>query len=252
MRKNFEWFENSVIFKVPSAYPGYLRKVYPGFLQHAGFVAMNPDRHLNSHWDYYLDLVKGDMDDVESHRGVLRRVQRRDRPAGGVLPRHHPDRVPGASPAQRHVGRARPAVSPEDITIGGALHDRGRARRHLRQRPDAGGARLVQGHSEVEEAAPGPPKAPATTASSAGAAGANRSLRRSGIFIREHAERWPASRPAIIRQSSTRLAHSGQSMSDSTTALADRIDALLPQTQCTKCGYDGCRPYAEAIAAGAR
>ena len=32
--------------------------------------------------------------------------------------------------------------------------------------------------------------------------------------------------------------------------LAQRIDALLPQTQCTKCGYDGCRPYAEAIAAG--
>ena len=34
------------------------------------------------------------------------------------------------------------------------------------------------------------------------------------------------------------------------TPLARRIDALLPQTQCTKCGYDGCRPYAEAIAAG--
>lgn len=34
-------------------------------------------------------------------------------------------------------------------------------------------------------------------------------------------------------------------------SLADRIDALLPQTQCTKCGYDGCRPYAEAIADGA-
>jgi electron transport complex protein RnfB len=34
------------------------------------------------------------------------------------------------------------------------------------------------------------------------------------------------------------------------TPLAQRIDALLPQTQCTKCGYDGCRPYAEAIAAG--
>jgi len=33
--------------------------------------------------------------------------------------------------------------------------------------------------------------------------------------------------------------------------LARRIDALLPQTQCTKCGYDGCRPYAEAVAAGA-
>ncbi len=35
-----------------------------------------------------------------------------------------------------------------------------------------------------------------------------------------------------------------------TLTLADRIDALLPQTQCTKCGYDGCRPYAEAIAGG--
>ena len=34
-------------------------------------------------------------------------------------------------------------------------------------------------------------------------------------------------------------------------ALAERIDALLPQTQCAKCGYAGCRPYAEAIAAGA-
>jgi poly(3-hydroxybutyrate) depolymerase len=68
MRKPFDWFENNVVFKVPSAYPGYLRQVYPGFLQHAGFVAMNPDRHMNSHWDYYLDLVKGDMDDVEAHR----------------------------------------------------------------------------------------------------------------------------------------------------------------------------------------
>jgi H+/Na+-translocating ferredoxin:NAD+ oxidoreductase subunit B len=32
------------------------------------------------------------------------------------------------------------------------------------------------------------------------------------------------------------------------TELVDAIDALLPQTQCTKCGYDGCRPYAQAIA----
>ena len=37
----------------------------------------------------------------------------------------------------------------------------------------------------------------------------------------------------------------------SASSLTDRIDALLPQTQCTKCGYDGCRPYADAIAAGA-
>lgn len=40
-------------------------------------------------------------------------------------------------------------------------------------------------------------------------------------------------------------------MSAPANAIADRIDALLPQTQCTRCGYDGCKPYAEALAAGA-
>ncbi|SPE35185.1 Intracellular poly(3-hydroxybutyrate) depolymerase [Burkholderiales bacterium] len=67
-RKSYDWFRSHVIFKVPSSYPGYLREVYPGFLQHAGFVAMNPDRHVESHWDYYLDLVKGDLEDIEAHR----------------------------------------------------------------------------------------------------------------------------------------------------------------------------------------
>jgi poly(3-hydroxybutyrate) depolymerase len=67
-RKPYEWFVNNVIFKVPASFPGYLREVYPGFLQHAGFVAMNPDRHVTSHWDYYLDLVKGDQEDVDAHR----------------------------------------------------------------------------------------------------------------------------------------------------------------------------------------
>ncbi|MDE2288258.1 MAG: electron transport complex subunit RsxB [Burkholderiales bacterium] len=33
-------------------------------------------------------------------------------------------------------------------------------------------------------------------------------------------------------------------------SLADRLEDALPQTQCTKCGYDGCRPYAEAMALG--
>ena len=62
------WFERNVIYTVPDKYPGGGRRVYPGFLQHAGFVAMNPDRHATSHWDYYLNLVRGDLDDVEGHR----------------------------------------------------------------------------------------------------------------------------------------------------------------------------------------
>ena len=66
--KPYSWFEHHVICTVPDKYPGAGRRVYPGFLQHAGFVAMNPDRHVNSHWDYYQDLLKGDNDDIDAHR----------------------------------------------------------------------------------------------------------------------------------------------------------------------------------------
>jgi len=46
--KSFEWFENNVIYRVPASFPGAGRRVYPGFLQYTGFVAMNPDRHATS------------------------------------------------------------------------------------------------------------------------------------------------------------------------------------------------------------
>ena len=62
------WFKGNVIHTVPTNYPGRGREVYPGFLQHAGFIAMNPNRHLNSHWDFYQDLVRGDLDDAQAHR----------------------------------------------------------------------------------------------------------------------------------------------------------------------------------------
>ena len=66
--KSYQWFENNVIYRVPQNYPGAGRRVYPGFLQYSGFVAMNPDRHVNSHYDYFLDLVRGDEESAESHR----------------------------------------------------------------------------------------------------------------------------------------------------------------------------------------
>jgi poly(3-hydroxybutyrate) depolymerase len=68
MNKSFEWFENNVIYKVPGNFPGAGRRVYPGFLQHTGFVAMNPDRHASSHYDYFKDLIKGDDASTEAHR----------------------------------------------------------------------------------------------------------------------------------------------------------------------------------------
>ncbi len=68
MQKSFEWFENNVIYRVPPNFPGAGRRVYPGFLQHTGFVAMNPDRHASSHYDYFKDLIKGDDASAEAHR----------------------------------------------------------------------------------------------------------------------------------------------------------------------------------------
>ena len=68
INKSHDWFEHNVIYRVPLNYPGAGRRVYPGFLQHTGFVAMNPDRHLTSHYDYFLDLIRGDDDSAEGHR----------------------------------------------------------------------------------------------------------------------------------------------------------------------------------------
>jgi poly(3-hydroxybutyrate) depolymerase len=68
MNKSHSWFENNVIYRVPSSFPGAGRRVYPGFLQHTGFVAMNPDHHAKSHYDYFKDLIKGDDASTEAHR----------------------------------------------------------------------------------------------------------------------------------------------------------------------------------------
>lgn len=68
MNKSIEWFENNVIYRVPDSFPGNGRRVYPGFLQHAGFVAMNPDHHAKSHYDYFQDLIKGDDASAEAHK----------------------------------------------------------------------------------------------------------------------------------------------------------------------------------------
>jgi poly(3-hydroxybutyrate) depolymerase len=67
-KKSYEWFENNVIYRVPSNFAGAGRRVYPGFLQHTGFVAMNPDRHMSSHYDYFRDLIRGDGDSADAHR----------------------------------------------------------------------------------------------------------------------------------------------------------------------------------------
>ena len=54
------WFQQNVIATIPPMYPGAGRKVYPGFLQLAGFMSMNLGSHLNSHYEMFKHLVKGD------------------------------------------------------------------------------------------------------------------------------------------------------------------------------------------------
>ncbi|MCP4382672.1 MAG: polyhydroxyalkanoate depolymerase [Hyphomicrobiales bacterium] len=65
---DLEWFKRNVIMKVPFPHPGFLRDVYPGFLQISGFLGMNLDRHVEAHRSFFRHLVEGDGDSAEKHR----------------------------------------------------------------------------------------------------------------------------------------------------------------------------------------
>jgi poly(3-hydroxybutyrate) depolymerase len=66
--RGLDWFKRNCIVKVPFTSPGFMRGVYPGFLQLSGFMAMNIDRHMLAHWEMYNHLVEGDGDSAEKHR----------------------------------------------------------------------------------------------------------------------------------------------------------------------------------------
>jgi poly(3-hydroxybutyrate) depolymerase len=63
-----EWFQDNVIMTVPWPQPGFMRRVYPGFLQLSGFMSMNLDRHVNAHQEFFEHLVKNDGESAEKHR----------------------------------------------------------------------------------------------------------------------------------------------------------------------------------------
>lgn len=66
--KPLAWFEKHVITRVPANYPGFMRRVYPGFLQLTGFMTMNLERHIGEHVKLFQHLVQGDGDSAEAHR----------------------------------------------------------------------------------------------------------------------------------------------------------------------------------------
>ncbi|QUM72384.1 polyhydroxyalkanoate depolymerase [Sphingopyxis granuli] len=59
------WFQENVIATVPAYYPGAGRRVYPGFLQLAGFMSMNLGNHMMSHWEMFKHLVDGDGESAD-------------------------------------------------------------------------------------------------------------------------------------------------------------------------------------------
>ena len=62
------WFDLTAIHRVPFGEPGFMRRVYPGFLQLAAFVSMHPSRHAQAHRQLYRDLVAGDEESADTHR----------------------------------------------------------------------------------------------------------------------------------------------------------------------------------------
>ncbi len=66
--KDIKWFEKNVVMPVPFPHAGFMRPVYPGFLQLGGFVSMNVDRHVDAHKDFFSNMVKGDGDNADKHR----------------------------------------------------------------------------------------------------------------------------------------------------------------------------------------
>jgi poly(3-hydroxybutyrate) depolymerase len=68
MSKSLTWFESNVISYVPFPHAGFMRRVYPGFVQLGGFMSMNLERHQTAFKELFENLVKGDCDSIEQHR----------------------------------------------------------------------------------------------------------------------------------------------------------------------------------------
>jgi poly(3-hydroxybutyrate) depolymerase len=67
-QRGTDWFRSHVITKVPFPNPGFMRDVYPGFLQLNGFMSMNLDRHIEAHKQLFMHLVRGDGDSAGKHK----------------------------------------------------------------------------------------------------------------------------------------------------------------------------------------
>jgi hypothetical protein len=152
-RHSLEWFRRNVIDSVPWGNAGFLRRVYPGFLQLAGFMAMNLDRHVEAHWRMVQHLVEGDGETLASTRAFYKEYKAvMDMPADYYLQTI-------ATVFQNHLlprgllaSRGRQGVLRGD-NQNRAADDRRRAGRYIRHWPNARGTPTVQQFSSRQAAA---------------------------------------------------------------------------------------------------
>lgn len=113
---SLSWLERHVIDTVPARYLGAFRRVYPGFLQLAGFVSMNLDRHLSAHVDLFRHLVSGDGESAQATRAFYDEYTSvMDLPADFYLQTVKRVFHDHALATHRFVSRGRP-VEPQAIT----------------------------------------------------------------------------------------------------------------------------------------
>ncbi len=66
--KSLTWFDRTLVTNVPANFPGYRRRVYPGFLQLIGFVVMNLKSHVDAHKDLFKNIIAGDDAKIIKHK----------------------------------------------------------------------------------------------------------------------------------------------------------------------------------------
>ena len=154
--KPIEWFEKNLISHVPLPHAGYMRRVYPGFVQLSAFLSMNLERHKQAFKDLYRHLVEGDIDKANTIKLFYDEyLAVNDLPAEFYLETVEKVFQTYDLPLGKLSYRDR-IVKPQAIRKT-ALDDGGRrARRHLRGGPNGGGARPVQQHPALHEDPPHP------------------------------------------------------------------------------------------------
>jgi poly(3-hydroxybutyrate) depolymerase len=203
--KDISWFRRNVITQVPFPHAGFMRDVYPGFLQVTGFMTMNLDRHVDAHRKLFVHMVRGDGDSAAKHKEFydeymavmdltaefyLQTVEtvfiKHALPTGTMTHRGHP-----VDPTQiRHVALATIEGEKDDITGGGQTEAAHRLASslpdHMRMhyvQPGVGHYGVFNGSRFREEIAP-----------------------RLAAFIRTHGKRaTPPSKPAPAKSASERL-----------------------------------------------